>query len=131
MFHYQTNTPLSTPDIIRVFNASGITRPTHDAQRIEKMFAHADLVVSAWHHGVLVGLARALTDHSYCCYLSDLAVDKTYQQQGIGEGLLQQVRQAIGPEVSLVLLSAPGAMDYYPKVGFRHADNAFIIPRQH
>ena len=128
--HYQINTPLNTQDVIRVFNASDITRPTHDAARIEKMFAHANLIISAWHNGVLVGLARGLTDHSYCCYLSDLAVDKAYQRQGIGDALLTHVRQALGPEVSLILLSAPGAMGYYPKVGFKAANNAFIIQRE-
>jgi ribosomal protein S18 acetylase RimI-like enzyme len=127
---YQINTPLSTDDVIRVFNASGILRPTHDTARIETMFANANLIISAWHEGVLVGIARGLTDHSYCCYLSDLAVDKAYQQQGLGEALLTQVRQTLGPEISLILLSAPGAMSYYPKVGFTAAENAFIIKRE-
>lgn len=127
---FQHNTPLQVADIIRVFNASGITRPTHDAARIEKMFAHANLIVSAWYNGVLIALARGLTDHSYCCYLSDLAVDKAYQHQGVGEALLKQVRQVLSPEVSLVLLSAPSAMAYYPKVGFSAADNAFIVKRE-
>lgn len=126
---YQVNAELSVADVIRVFNASGIVRPTQDAARIEKMFAQANLVVSAWHEGALVGVARGLTDHSYCCYLSDLAVDHAYQRQGIGGALLAQVRQVLGPEVSLVLLSAPKAMDYYPMVGFVHADNAFLIKR--
>jgi ribosomal protein S18 acetylase RimI-like enzyme len=127
---YQINTPLGADEVIRVFNASGITRPTHDTARIETMFANANLIVSAWHDGVLVGVARGLTDHSYCCYLSDLAVDKAYQQQGIGDALLKQTRQALGPEVSLILLSAPAAMGYYPKVGFTAADNAFVIKRE-
>lgn len=126
---YQVNAELSVADVIRVFNASGIVRPTQDAARIEHMFAQANLVVSAWHEGRLVGVARGLTDYSYCCYLSDLAVDKAYQRQGIGGALLEQVRQVLGPEVSLILLSAPEAMDYYPKVGFVHADNAFLIKR--
>ncbi len=94
------------------------------------MFANANLIISAWHEGVLVGIARGLTDYSYCCYLSDLAVDKAYQKQGIGNALLTQVRQALGPEVSLILLSAPLAMGYYPNVGFTAADNAFIIKRE-
>lgn len=127
---YQINTPLSADEVIRVFNASGITRPTHDTARIETMFANANLIISARHEGTLVGIARGLTDHSYCCYLSDLAVDKAYQQQGIGDALLTQVRHALGPEVSLILLSAPSAMSYYPKVGFTAADNAFIIKRE-
>ena len=130
MIHYNSQAKLETNDVIRVFSASGITRPTHDSARIEKMLRHANLIVSAWHKNTLVGLARCLTDYSYCCYVSDLAVDKAYQHQGIGETLLTHVRETVGIDVSVVLLSAPGAMDYYPKVGFTHADNAFVIRRE-
>jgi N-acetylglutamate synthase-like GNAT family acetyltransferase len=127
---YKVNAQLAVGDIIRVFDASGINRPTQDSERIKKMFTQANLIVSAWHDNVLVGLARGLTDHSYCCYLSDLAVDQTYQYQGIGNALLQKVRQVLSPEISLILLSAPSAMAYYPKVGFSQADNAFVIKRE-
>jgi hypothetical protein len=74
--HYRTGYLPPVADIIRVFEESGIVRPTHDVARIEKMFAHANLVVTAWEGETLVGVCRALTDFSYCCYLSDLAVNK-------------------------------------------------------
>ncbi len=93
------------------------------------MFANANLVCSAWHEGKLVGVCRALTDFSYCCYLSDLAVDKAFQKRGIGSQLIDQVRSAVGEEVALILLSAPEAMAYYPKVGFERIENGFIIKR--
>ncbi len=130
MIHYTSQATLVTHDVIRVFNASGITRPTHDAVRIGKMLQHANLTIGAWDGTTLVGLARCLTDHSYCCYVSDLAVDKAYQHQGIGDTLLKHVRETVGPEVSVLLLSAPSAMGYYPKMGFTHADNAFVIRRE-
>jgi hypothetical protein len=38
--------------------------------------------------------------------------------------------EGLSPEISLILLSAPAAMGYYPKVGFTAADNAFIIQRE-
>lgn len=37
-----------------------------------------DIVITAWDGGKIVGIARALTDYAYCCYLSDLAVDTDY-----------------------------------------------------
>jgi GNAT superfamily N-acetyltransferase len=129
MITYKKNTPLATDDIIRVFRASGIKRPVDDPDRITTMFAHANLVISAWEGTQLIGVARALTDYSYCCYLSDLAVCKDYQHQGIGSALITQIREAIGETVSLVLVSAPSAMEYYPRVGFSLMDNGFIIKR--
>ena len=126
---YRLNFPLRAAEVAAVFAASGIRRPIHDLARIERMLAHANLIVSAWDDGQLVGVCRALTDFSYCCYLSDLAVDKACQKQGIGQELIAQVRSALGEDVSLVLLSSPEAMAYYPKVGFEKIDNGFVIKR--
>ncbi|MDR2014471.1 MAG: GNAT family N-acetyltransferase [Azoarcus sp.] len=127
---YRHNFPLDPVEVVRVFNSSGITRPTGDLPRISRMFAAPCLVISAWQDGRLVGVSRALTDYSYCCYLSDLAVDKEFQGKGIGKELIKRTQAVIGEEVSLILLSAPGAMSYYPAVGFQQADNAFVIKRK-
>jgi len=126
---YRNNVPLAATDIAAVFDASGIRRPAKDLARIERMFANANLVISAWHENKLVGVCRALTDFSYCCYLSDLAVDKAYQKHGIGKALIARIQQATGDEVALILLSSPEAMEYYPKVGFEKVENGFIIKR--
>ncbi len=128
--HYRTGYLPPVADIIRVFEESGIVRPTHDVARIEKMFAHANLVVTAWEGETLVGVCRALTDFSYCCYLSDLAVNKSHQGQGIGQQLIEQVKQEIGDQVALILLSASSAMSYYPRIGFENIENGFIIKRK-
>lgn len=126
---YRHNASLAATDVAAVFSASGIRRPTTDLARIERMFANANLVISAWHENKLVGVCRALTDFSYCCYLSDLAVDKAYQKHGIGSELITRVQEAIGDEVALILLSSPEAMGYYPKLGFEKIENGFIIKR--
>lgn len=130
MIEYRHNLPLDPADVARLFDASGITRPTGDLPRIARMFANANLIISAWSNNTLVGVARALTDHAYCCYLSDLAVDRAFQKHGIGKELIRRVQAVIGEEVSLVLISAPGAMQYYPKMGFTAADNAFAVRRK-
>lgn len=127
---YRHNLALDPIEVVRVFDASGIIRPTADLPRIARMFAAPSLVMSAWDADRLVGVSRSLTDHAYCCYLSDLAVDKAYQGQGIGQALIDRTRAVIGDEVSLILLAAPGAMSYYPAVGFEQANNAFVIRRK-
>src|SRR5713101_190041 len=48
--------------------------PVDDLARLEKMLQHGNLLITAWDGTSLIGVARALTDFSYCCYLSDLAV---------------------------------------------------------
>jgi ribosomal protein S18 acetylase RimI-like enzyme len=130
MIEYRKNYHLEPTEVARVFDASGITRPIHDVGRIGRMFENSNLIISAWTESKLIGICRALTDFSYCCYLSDLAVDKAYQKKGIGREMIRHVQEAIGEEVSLILLSAPNAMSYYPDVGFEKIENGFIIKRK-
>lgn len=95
------------------------------------MLDHANLTVTAWAGDkLLVGIARSVTDFSLCCYLSDLAVDECYQRSGIGKMLVTLARIVAGEEASLILLSAPAAMEYYPKIGFEKLENAFAIRRE-
>lgn len=126
---YLHNAPLDAAAVAAVFDSSGLRRPTDDLARIARMFANANLVISAWHKGQLIGVCRALTDFSYCCYLSDLAVAKEYQHHGIGREMIAQVQAVIGEEVALMLLASPEAMGYYPKLGFEKIENGFIIKR--
>lgn len=127
---YRDDQPLDPADVARVFDSSGIRRPTDDLERIGRMFSAPCLVISAWQDGRLVGVCRSLTDYSYCCYLSDLAVEKALQGRGIGRELIRRTQAIVGDEVSVILLSAPGAMSYYPAVGFQQAGNAFLIGRK-
>ena len=126
---YKMDMVPSTEEIIELYNASGLKRPTENKSRIEKMYANSNLVVTAWHENKLVGIARSLTDYCYCCYMSDLAVNKAHQKAGIGKKLIELTKNTIGPETMLLLVSAPEAMAYYPKVGFIKVDNGFIIKR--
>lgn len=126
---YRINAPLTAQELSAVFAKSGIRRPVEDLPRLTRMIANANLTITAWEGETLVGVARALTDFSWCCYLSDLAVDRDYQKQGVGRELVERVRAEIGDEVALLLLSAPGAMEYYPKIGFEAAGNAWLIKR--
>jgi len=127
---YETGLIPTTAEIIEVYNSSGLNRPTDDPRRIAGMYANSNLIVTAWDGDLLVGVSRALTDFHYCCYLSDLAIRKEYQKQGIGQELVRLTKEAIGPLSMLLLLAAPSAMEYYPKIGMDKLDNAFMIKRE-
>ncbi|WNS42309.1 GNAT family N-acetyltransferase [Paenibacillus sp. MMS20-IR301] len=127
---YKLDEIVTAEQVAELFRKSGIKRPVDDSDRIQKMIQNADVIVSAWYEDKLVGIARAITDFSYCCYLSDLAVDKDYQQNGIGQRLVELTQEKLGDEVSLILLSSPTALEFYPRIGFEKSDKAFIIPRK-
>jgi ribosomal protein S18 acetylase RimI-like enzyme len=122
--------PLTTEQLADVYRRSGIRRPIGDLPRMQRMLENANLVVSAWEGQQLVAVARCFADYGWVCYLSDLAVDRARQRAGIGNALIERVREHIGPQCQLVLLSAPEALEYYPKVGFERANHAFFIKRQ-
>ena len=127
---YEFVQSMDAKEVAEVFKMSGITRPIHDLDRIQRMIDHADMIVTARISGQLVGIARAITDYSYCCYLSDLAVDANYQRIGIGKELVRHIQEKLGEEVTLVLVSASNAVDYYPRIGFEKCDKAFLIRRK-
>jgi predicted N-acetyltransferase YhbS len=104
-------------------------RPINDAERLERMLRHADIIVTARDGERLVGVSRAITDFAYCCYLSDLAVDIAYQHQGIGKRLIAETRTKAGERATLTLVSAPAAETYYPKIGMKRHESCWTIPR--
>ena len=126
---YQTGLILDTKHIVEVYRSSGIKRPVEDLARIANMYTNSNIIVTAWAGKKLVGISRSITDFYYCCYLSDLAVRKEYQKTGIGSELIALTRERIGDQVALILVSAPEAIDYYPKVGFDKIDNGYMIKR--
>ncbi|RPJ55219.1 MAG: GNAT family N-acetyltransferase [Acidobacteria bacterium] len=126
---YRTGNQLDLDTVLDLYRESGLgeRRPMDDRQIFSDMLAHANLVVTAWDGDLLVGIARTLTDFSYVGYLSDLAVRRSHQKQGIGIGLIEKTREKMGPRSMLVLLAAPAAREYYPKLGFTRHESAWIL----
>lgn len=129
MIEYKVNEPVDAADVIELYRDAGLPRPIDDVERIERMFAGSDLVISAWERERLVGLSRSITDGEWSCYLADLAVLREYQRAGVGRKLVDMTRGAAGKESMVLLLSVPEAMEYYPKIGMERLDNAFIYWR--
>ena len=104
-------------------------RPIDRPDVIDAMLRHADIIVTARVERLLVGVSRAITDFSYCTYLSDLAVDEAFQRRGIGRELIRRTHEAAGLKTSLILLSAPKAQTYYPHIGMQRHDSCWYIRR--
>jgi GNAT superfamily N-acetyltransferase len=130
---YAIEDGLEPEEFIDVLKRSGLDarRPVDKPDVIQDMVDNADLTITARDgDGRLVGVARSVTDFAYCCYLSDLAVDREAQRAGIGKELMARTKQAAGGDkISLLLLSAPDGMEYYPKAGLQKFDNCFGIRR--
>lgn len=129
---YRNDIKISAEEFIDVLKRSTLDqrRPVHAPERIQKMLDHGNILITAWSGKTLIGVSRALSDFSFCCYLSDLAVDESYQHQGIGKELVRLTHETSGPETSLVLLAAPAAVNYYPKIGMEQFPHCFMIKRK-
>jgi GNAT superfamily N-acetyltransferase len=101
-----------------------------DLARMEKMFRNANIVVTAWENGTLIGLSRAICDFSYCCYLSDLCVRDNYKRNGVGKALVKITKDLAGDECKLILQSSPNAIEFYKGIGMEQISSAFIINRK-
>jgi GNAT superfamily N-acetyltransferase len=129
---YKINVPLSTDQFIELMREStlGERRPIDDRECMEGMVKNSNLTVTAWGGEMLVGVARSMTDFHYACYLSDLAVHKHYQKQGIGKALLITTQNQLGPQCKLILVAAPAADSYYEHIGFTNIPRCWILDRE-
>lgn len=125
---YRLGNDLDLDAVIAVYAGCslGARRPIADRERMATMLANANLVVSAWDGERLVGIARSVSDFAFCTYLSDLAVHDDHQRHGIGRALIHHTRAA-APQTNLILLSAPQAVDYYPRLGFTRHESAWMV----
>jgi GNAT superfamily N-acetyltransferase len=129
---YETSRPINPDEFVDLLKRSTLAerRPVDDPKCIQAMLQHANLLCTAWDGEKLVGVARSVTDFEYCCYLSDLAVDENYQKRGIGKELIRLTRSRLGGHAKIILLSAPKAETYYPKIGFESHRSAWVLAAQ-
>jgi len=128
---YAIEPDLGAGEFVDILRRSGLAerRPVAEPGTIAGMLRHAGVLATARVDGLLVGVSRAITDRSYCTYLSDLAVDRDFQRRGIGRELIRRTHEAAGLRTTLILLAAPAARAYYPRVGMAPHDSCWIIPR--
>tara|TARA_R110001599_G_scaffold64023_3_gene178542 strand:+ start:114256 stop:114660 length:405 start_codon:yes stop_codon:yes gene_type:complete len=126
---YRENAAVGINEVIDLFVRStlGERRPVDRPDIFEGMVKNANLTITAWDGTRLVGIARSFTDFTYVTYLADLAVDESYQREGIGKRLIEETKKRLKPECMIVLLAAPKANEYYSKLGFEHNPRAWVL----
>jgi ribosomal protein S18 acetylase RimI-like enzyme len=128
MIIYQIEEKIGSEEFKQVLINStlGERRPVDEPERIAGMLKYANLIATARDSGKLIGVARSLTDFVYCTYLSDLAVDENYQKMGIGKELIRLTKEH-SPNAKLILLAAPKALGYYPKIGMTQSQQCYVL----
>ena len=126
---YRVGNDLDIDEVIELLQSCslGARRPVDERDRIRRMLANANLVVTAWDGPLMVGFSRSLSDFAYATYLSDLAVRESHQRLGIGKEMIRMTQKLGGPETRVILLAAPAAVEYYPRVGFEAHASCWTI----
>jgi ribosomal protein S18 acetylase RimI-like enzyme len=129
MIQYRDDAKVTVEEAIDLYIRStlGERRPVDNKETFEAMLKNANLTITAWDQGKLIGISRSLTDFAYVTYLADLAVDQEYQRMGIGKELIAQTQKRLGPNCMIVLLAAPKANEYYEHIGFEHNPRAWTL----
>lgn len=128
MITYQTEKTVTIEEFksVLINSTLGERRPISEPEILKKMLEHGNLIITARDNGKLIGISRSLTDFVFCTYLSDLAVDVEYQKMGIGKELIRLTKLAT-PSAKLILLSAPKAVTYYPKIGMSRWEQCYVL----
>ncbi|MBN9219930.1 MAG: GNAT family N-acetyltransferase [Mesorhizobium sp.] len=131
---YAREPTLGIAEFRRVLVESGLgeVRPVGDEARLKAMLDGANLILTArldMEGKPLIGVARCLSDFSWVCYISDLAVSAKAQGLGIGKGLMDEARRQLGPSVAISLISMPDAVGFYERIGMKRMTDAFWFSR--
>jgi len=99
---------------------------------IVKAFRNSRYTVFALHRGRLVGAGRAFGDEVDCAVICDLAVHPDFQARGLGEGILETLKQKVRHHRRIILYAKPGKEGFYLKRGFNRMKTAmlssFVVP---
>ena len=104
-------------------------RPIGNVERIGEMLAGANFIFTAREDGIILGLARCITDHAWIAYCAELAVKESAQGRGIGAELIKTAKDLLGPRIGLTLISEPAAVGFYERIGLERQDSAFFRTR--
>lgn len=111
--------------IVTLYRRAPLHRNVGGPRRVWQMFEQATLVLTAWHRGHLVGVARVLSDGVMYSYVCDLAVEPDVQRLGVGKALISEIlTRCKGTEV--ILRDSDISSGFYAKIGFERVENAWI-----
>ena len=125
---YAQEQSLPVSDYVAVLTTTYMrdSRPIANTERIGRILAGSNMIVTAREDGAIVGVLRGMSDGEWVCYVADLVVHGEHQRKGIGTGMLDECKRLIGPGMGIVLVAYPQAVDYYRKIGLGEMTGFFV-----
>ncbi len=128
MIEYFTNKSCAVDwdEAATIFQLAPLGKRRRDPDQLKRAFESSYAVVYAFHSGRLMGLGRALCDGEYQAAIYDIVLLPDYQNQGIGRGIVDRLRDQL-PVENIILYSVPGREGFHEKCGFRRMRTAMAI----
>ncbi|MDJ0954341.1 MAG: GNAT family N-acetyltransferase [Acidimicrobiia bacterium] len=103
-----------------LYGSLGWEAYTRDLPGLTRAVANSTYVVEARIDGVLVGLARGLSDDVSIFYLQDILIRREHQRHGIGRELMRRCLERFSHVRTKMLLTddLPGQHRFYEALGY-------------
>ncbi|MHB1430713.1 MAG: GNAT family N-acetyltransferase [Streptosporangiaceae bacterium] len=107
-------------ELLALYESVGWTAYTGDPATLERAVAGSSYLVTARRGGVLIGLARAISDDATICYLQDILVAPQERRTGVGSLLAREILRRYAGVRQKVLLTddEPGQRAFYDALGY-------------
>lgn len=112
----------SFDNIVQLYDSVGWTVYTKNKNDLLRAFHNSSYVLIAKDGNEVVGLLRSMSDDVSIHYLQDILVKPTFQQQGIGRKLIDQVLKRYSHVRTHMLLtdSEEKQMKFYKSLGYEN-----------
>ena len=101
----------------------------YSASELAAIIAKSTAYVTARESGKLVGFGRLLSDGAVISYINNMAVSPQYQQQGIGQAILDRLVETAG-NVKSIFLYSDTADQFYLDHGFELSGKRLYVRRR-
>ena len=129
-FDYQINPDLSMIDwsyVVDLFYKINWKKRT--ASELEAAFNNSTTTLFIFKDKQIIAFGRVVGDGRYYAMLADIVVDPDYQGMGLGKYLVTTLNNGLVDYHFVNLSAAPGADDFYKRMGWKKQITAFIWPQ--
>lgn len=115
---------LSPARIATLYRRAPLLRRVKSHAQLWTVYQNSSIVLSAWHDGYFVGIARVLSDGAINSYLCDIAVEPDVQGLGVGSKLVEAVMKAC--KGTALQIRADISAQFLTRAGFERVENAWV-----
>lgn len=127
MIKYLNSTDIDPQQLLALYSQTDWARDRAVAD-VTLMLAQTDVAVSAWDGTRLVGFGRVLTDYVFRASIWDVIVDRIYQDQDIGKGIVNRILTHPDLErVELFWLCTRRHQAFYTSLGFSDKEQTGMV----